>query len=73
MKKPALTAVASSNIAAIGFADNGGLFVRFKGGQLYSYPDAPKKVHDDMLKSESVGSFFFREVRGRYVGLKMDA
>jgi hypothetical protein len=71
MKKPALTPVQSSNIDAVGF-DNYGLHVRFKGGGLYSYPDAPKALHDEMLRAESVGSFFRANVSGKFVHKKHD-
>jgi hypothetical protein len=57
MKVPTLTPVESSNIQKIGYGDNR-LFVQFQGGKTYSYPGAPKKLHDDMLKSDSVGRFF---------------
>jgi hypothetical protein len=65
MKPPALTPVKSSNIQKIGYADNR-LFVQFQGGALYSYEGVPKKVHDDMLASDSVGRFFKDHVRGKF-------
>ncbi len=71
MKKPTLTPVKSSNIDAIGFG-NDGLFVRFKGGSLYRYPAAPKSLYENMLKAESVGSFFASNIRGTYHHLPVD-
>lgn len=71
MKVPTLTSVQSSNIQSVGFG-NHGLFVRFAGGALYHYPDAPKAVHDEMLKAESIGGFFRDKVRGKFNHRKID-
>jgi hypothetical protein len=69
---PALTPVTSSNIEAIGH--NGSrLFVRFKGGGLYSYQGVPEEVYREGLKMESVGSWFRASVRGHYPHMKHDA
>jgi hypothetical protein len=65
MKVPTLTPVESSNIQKIGYGDNR-LFVQFQGGKTYSYPGAPKKLHDDMLKSDSVGRFFGTISSGKF-------
>lgn len=67
-----LTPVVSSNIDAVGFDARDGLLVRFKGGQLYGYPQAPRAVHDAMLKAESAGSFFRSNVRGTYAHKALD-
>ncbi len=65
MKVPTLTPVQSSNIQAVGYS-NQGLFVRFIGGGTYHYPDAPKSVFDEMVKSDSVGRYFAHKIRGTF-------
>lgn len=68
MKLPIMVDVKSSNIESIGFGP--GLFVRFKGGGLYHYPDAPQTVYDHLAMVEgigqSVGRAFQTHVRGTY-------
>jgi len=65
MKIPTLTPVKSSNIEAVGHG-SGGLFVRFKGGGVYRYPDASADIHKEFLKAESPGGFFRSHIRGTY-------
>ena len=65
MKPPKLTPVKSSNIQSLGH-DTHGLWVRFKGGGLYRYPDVAEKVFQDAVSSESPGKFFAKEIRGQY-------
>lgn len=72
MKPPKLTPVESSNIDSMGHSKDG-LFVRFKGGGLYRYPECPKTVYDEGLKAESVGVWFREKVRGHYEHKKHDA
>ena len=72
MKIPTLTPVKSSNIEAVGHGP-GGLFVRFKGGGVYSYPDAKADLHKDFLAAESPGSFFRSNVMGKLRHVKHDA
>ncbi len=65
--------VKSSNIQSLGWSDQTGLAVRFSGGSLYTYRDAPKKIFDDMLQAESVGAAFRDHVRGKYKHVQHDA
>lgn len=58
-----LTAVTSSNIAAVGHHQALGLVIEFKNGGIYSYPKVSPLVFQDMLEAESVGSFFHSEIR----------
>lgn len=73
MKAPQLTKVESSNIDAIGHDDTHGLLVRFSGGGLYSYPDAPRSLYRDMLEAPSVGRFFFSKVKGKFAHVQHDS
>ena len=72
MKVPKLTPVKSSNIQSVGHNDYG-LFVRFAGGGLYSYPGAPKSLYDQMVEAESVGKFFRAKVSGKFAHRQHDA
>lgn len=72
MKPPAMTPVKSRNLQSIGYS-NDGLFVRFNGGGLYQYPDAPRSVYEEGLKSESPGNWFRDAVRGKFEHKKYDA
>ena len=57
--------VKSSNIHAIGWADNM-LKVRFKNGTEYHYYDVPEKVHADLMSAESVGKHFNAHIKGKF-------
>ncbi len=69
--QPALTTVKSSHIDAIGH-HRGDLIIRFVGGKRFAYKDVPKDLHDEMLKSDSVGRFFRSEIRGKFPHVAVD-
>ena len=46
------------------------LLVLFQDGSLYSY-EAPVKVFNDWLKSDSKGRFFNMEVRNKFKGMEV--
>lgn len=71
MKHPALIAVQSKNIAQIGH-HAGHLFVRFKEGGLYRYDDVPEGIYHAGLGAESPGTWFLKEVKGRFRHHKLD-
>jgi hypothetical protein len=60
--------VKSSNIAAVGYEDPAGtLWVLFKGhNDAHRYDDVPHAVFEKMRNAESIGSFFAKEIRGKY-------
>lgn len=59
------SAVESSNIREIGW-ENETLYVTFHKSGTYSYHKVPVSVYEQMLQSNSVGSFLHKEVKGRY-------
>lgn len=66
MKLPTLTDVQSSNIAKVAHQGDD-LFVQFKGGNaVYQYKGVPAATHEAMLKSESIGKYFFAHVKGKF-------
>jgi len=71
VKVPSLTPVDSSNLQAIGFSA-AGLFVRFKGGGLYRYPEVPRVVFDRGMDAESKGKWFRAEISGHYKYVTVD-
>lgn len=68
---PPLTPVESSNIAAIGHRGSD-LFVRFKGGGLYSYEDVSADKYAGRLEWDSIGKWFSSEIRGKHPHQKHD-
>ena len=72
MKTPPLIAVKSTNVEAIGW-HGGSLFVRFKGGGLYTYADVPETVYHEGLASDSPGKWFRSSVSGSFKHKKHDA
>lgn len=71
MKPPKLTPVKSSNLQALGY-DARGLWVRFNGGALYSYPKAPRALYEEGVAAESPGSWFIAKIRGHLDHVKHD-
>ncbi|UCV26731.1 KTSC domain-containing protein [Ferribacterium limneticum] len=64
--------VISSNINRIGY--NGTtLYIGFNSGQPYSYVSVPYQLFLEMLKAESVGSFFHNRIRKVFSYTKLDS
>ena len=57
--------VESSQVAAIGYdAGSQTLAIKFRsGGSTYHYDNVPASLFDDMQKAESVGSFFYKNIK----------
>lgn len=68
---PDLTDVKSSNIAAVGHHD-GALFVRFKNGGTWKYHGVKPETHAEMMRQESVGSYFHRHVKPHHKAEKVE-
>lgn len=57
----------SSNIKGLSYDDmNNSLVVEFKNGGKYLYEDVPIELYESFVKADSVGKFFFANVRGKY-------
>jgi len=65
MSKIKMIPVTSSNIKAVAHKD-GALYVQFKGGKTFSYEDVRKETYRDLIISDSVGSFFARNIRNNH-------
>ena len=62
--QPVYKDVDSSNIQALAYADGKG-FVEFNGGRRFAYT-MPQAVFTTMAEAKSIGSYFAREVKGKY-------
>jgi hypothetical protein len=59
--------VESRSFASIGYhAPSELLDLQFRTGELYRYSKVPKKVFEGLLNAESKGSYFSREIRGKF-------
>lgn len=63
--------VESSNINEIGY-EKGTLFILFKTSGMYEFPNVPRETYEQMLISDSKGSFFFKNIRPLYKGFKIE-
>lgn len=77
MNKPLhipIQSVKSSNVSGVGYhAASKTLEVHFMSGGKFRYADVPQEKFDAMLKSDSKGSFFAKEIRGKFTGTNLTA
>jgi hypothetical protein len=67
-------AVSSSNIRSVGHdVTSNTLEVEFTNGSVFQYAGVPRELADQMVKAESVGSFFARNVRSQFQAKRLDA
>jgi hypothetical protein len=65
-------AVQSSNIAKIGYTTDSNLLLEFNNGTEYIYNNVPKEEFDKLRDSESIGSHFHKEFKGKYKYEKLE-
>ncbi len=59
--------VSSSNIRAIGYdAESNVLEIEFHSGWTYHYFEVPSGRYQSLMDATSKGSFFNREIKGKY-------
>ena len=63
--------VQSTAIASVGFTTNHTLEVRFKTGGTYRYFNVPQETVEQMLSSDSIGSFFAQNISGNFRSRKV--
>ena len=57
----------STNISLLSYsAPERCLIVTFNSGSTYEYTDVPVDVAENFLQAESVGKFFYKNIRGNY-------
>ncbi len=57
--------VQSSAIRAVGY-DDYTLTVEFHGGRIYDHPGVPESVFRGLMGASCKGSYYARNIRGRY-------
>lgn len=68
----AMQPVQSSNIEKIGYdPPTRALRVRFKGGGTYEHKDVPPEKHEALMRAESKGAFYAREIKGAHPSSKV--
>ncbi|MCK9399180.1 MAG: KTSC domain-containing protein [Bacteroidales bacterium] len=64
--------VSSSNLASVGYdADKKILEIEFNHGGVYQYFDVPKEVYDELMNADSLGSYFYHNIRDDYKYIKL--
>lgn len=58
--------VFSSNVAEVGYSDDGELLVTFTNGRQYAYEGVPEETALEMSKTASVGQYLNSEIKGKY-------
>lgn len=61
----------SSNITAVGHEANT-MRVRFSNGTEYDYAGVSAELFNEMVKSESVGRFYHKNIKGQFTGTKVE-
>nr|DAH96251.1 MAG TPA: KTSC domain [Caudoviricetes sp.] len=57
--------VASSNLAAVGYADNT-LWISFHSGGIYEYSNVPQSVYESLMNAPSKGKYFHAYIKRSY-------
>lgn len=66
-RTPPMETSQSGTIAQHGYhADSSTMVVEFKNGKVYEYRGVPQEVYNAYQQSESQGSFFAQNIKGRY-------
>ena len=67
MSRPEMKYVSSSNVESIGFDSSESiLYVRFLDGSEYAYYGVPQYIYDDLLTTNSIGSYLHVYVKNQY-------
>lgn len=66
------THVESSNINRVGY-EGTTLYLGFNSGVCYSYANVPYWTYLNLLKAESIGKYFYANVRGKYTYTQLAA
>ena len=64
--------VDSSNLASVGYdEENQILEIEFNHGGVYQYSDVPKDEYDSLMNADSLGSYFYHNIRDVYDYVKL--
>lgn len=53
------------------YKDKGLLVVFKQGGTTWFYKGVPENEYDNMMKSQSIGSYFLKHIKPNYIGTKV--
>lgn len=70
MTKPAMQAVESSNVDAIGYS-KGNLYIDFKDGGSYKFKDVPQEIFTGIQNAGSAGKYFHAQIKGKFESEKL--
>lgn len=63
--------VESSNLLSVGYDENSlTLEIEFKSG-IYQYYDVPQHIYEELINSNSLGSFFHRFIKSEFTCSKV--
>lgn len=63
----------SKNIARAGYDPaTQTLRIEFRNGGAYDYADVPSETHTGLVAADSPGSYFHKEIRGKYGHRKLE-
>ena len=64
--------VQSSNVAEIGYdVASATLEVAFRNGSAYQYFDVPENTYQELMRADSIGSYFNRQIKNHYRSTKI--
>lgn len=72
IQKIKMEKVKSSNIDSVGYSEDHGLIIKFKGSGLYRFEYVPEDEYDSFLKASSQGKYFHSNIKGQYSCIKVD-
>jgi hypothetical protein len=65
--------VESTNLASVGYNQKACVLeVEFQSGSVYRYRDVPRNAYEALMRAESKGRYFSRQIRGRYEFRRVD-
>jgi hypothetical protein len=61
-----VTAVQSSNLAAVDYDGQGTLIIAFHSGGVYAYAGVPHSEYAGLMRASSHGKYYHARIKGRY-------
>jgi len=67
-----LIQVKSANLSKVGYDEESELLlIVFNSGSIYEFQKVPKDLYESLMQAPSIGSFFNKTIRNRYVYKKI--
>jgi len=64
--------VDSSNLASVGYDEESQILeIEFNHGGVYQYYDVPKEEYQSLMNADSLGSYFYHNIRNDYEYAKL--